>query len=74
MTALNKQQAKADAEVAFVPTAAGQGVPTPDVQRGAFVQTRMDAVVKQEMPSIFKEWMFLKTICSQSMRNLTSNH
>ena len=33
MTALNKQQAKADAEVAFVPAPAGQGVPTLDAQR-----------------------------------------
>ena len=60
MTALNKQQAKTDAEVAFVPAPAGQGVPTPDAQRVAFVQAAVDALVKQEMPSIFRGWMFLK--------------
>ena len=60
MTALNKQQARADAEAAFVAAPAGQGVATPEVQRAAFVQAAVDAVNRQEMPSIFRGWMFLK--------------
>lgn len=60
MTALNKQQARADAEAAFVAVPAGQGVATPEVQRAAFVQAVVDAVNRQEMPSIFRGWMFLK--------------
>ena len=60
MTALNKQQARSDAEAAFVPAAAGQGVATPDAHRVAFVQAAGDALVKQQMLSIFRGWMFLK--------------
>lgn len=60
MTALNNQQARADAEAAFVAAPAGQGVATPEVQRAAFVQAAVDAVNRQEMPSIFRGWMFLK--------------
>ena len=60
MTALNKQQARPDAEIAFVPAPAGQGVPTPDAQRVVFVQAAVDAVEKQETRSIFRGWMFLK--------------
>ena len=43
-----------------VPAPAGQNIATPDAHRVAFVQATIDAVAKQEMPRIFRKWMFLK--------------
>jgi len=60
MTALNKQQARSDAEGTFILVPPGVGVDPPDAQRARHVQAAVYAVVKQEMPSIFRGWMCLK--------------
>ena len=55
MTVLNRQQTRSGAERSVVPLATGEGLP----QLLLFTPTTVDAVVTQEMPNIFRRWMFL---------------
>ena len=55
MIVLNKQQTRSGAEKSDVPLAAGEDL----TQLLIFTPATVDAVVTQEMPNIFRRWMFL---------------